>query len=128
MQTWGIDVHYTGDTFNTKAIQVTFNAEAKCLISDGTTHTFEIMEGFVSPLLGKTSKSYKYEYEATANGWKNVSEGTSVEYPDLPKSDYVEPMEKANGCGSVVYSLPLGVITLAAGVAVARKRRMKDEE
>ena len=73
MQTWGIDIHYTGDTFDTKAIQITFNAEANCLISDGNTHTFEIMAGFVSPLLGKTEKSYKFELQTDTNGWKNTS-------------------------------------------------------
>ena len=127
MKTWGIDVHFNGDTFDTKAIQVTFNAEAKCLISTEGAHTFEIMEGFVSPLLGKTSRSYKFELVETG-GWKNVSVGASVEYPELPKSDYVEA-EAKGGCGSVVASLPLTLVTLSMGaVAVSRKRRMKDEE
>ena len=127
MQTWGIDVHFNGDTFDTKAIQVTFNAEAKCLISKEGKHTFEIMEGFVSPLLGKTSSSYKFELVETG-GWKNVSVGASLEYPELPKSDYVEAEDKG-GCGSVITSMPLAVVTLAMSVAaVARKRRIKDEE
>lgn len=127
MQTWGIDVHFNGDTFDTKAIQVTFNAEAKCLISKEGSHTFEIMEGFVSPLLGKTNRSYKFELVATG-GWKNVSVGASVEYPELPKSDYVEAEDKG-GCGSVVASLPLSMVTLSMGaVAFGRKRRIKDEE
>lgn len=127
MQTWGIDVHFNGDTFDTKVIQVTFNAEANCLISKEGSHTFEIMEGFVSPLLGKTTRSYKFELVETG-GWKNVSVGESVEYPELPKSDYVEAEEKG-GCGSVVASLPLSMVTLSMGaVAFGRKRRMKDEE
>ena len=127
MQTWGIDMHFNGDTFDTKAIQVTFNAEANCLISKEGSHTFEIMEGFVSPLLGKTTRSYKFELVETG-GWKNVSVGERVEYPELPKSDYVEAEEKG-GCGSVVASLPLSMVTLSMGaVAFGRKRRMKDEE
>ena len=127
MRTWGIDIHYTGDTFDTKAIQITFNAEANCLISDGNTHTFEIMEGFVSPLLGKTGKSYKFELQVDTNGWKNISVGVGGEYPELPKSDYVEPVE--SGCGSAITSMPLAIVTLAmSAVVVARKRRMKDEE
>lgn len=129
MQTWGIDIHYTGDTFDTKAIQITFNAEAKCLISDGNTHTFEIMEGFVSPLLGKTEKSYKFELQPDTNGWKNVSVGVEGSYPELPKSDYVEPVETDSGCGSAISSMPLVVVMLAMGaVVVGRTRRMKDEE
>ena len=129
MQTWGIDIHYTGDTFDTKAIQITFNAEAKCLISDGNTHTFEIMEGFVSPLLGKTEKSYKFELQPDTNGWKNVSVGVEGNYPELPKSDYVEPVETDSGCGSAISSMPLVVVMLAMGaVVVGRTRRMKDEE
>ena len=128
MQTWGIDIHYTGDTFDTKAIQITFNAEANCLISDGNTHTFEIMAGFVSPLLGKTEKSYKFELQTDTNGWKNISVGTESKYPELPKSDYVEPTKKA-GCGSAITSMPLAVVVLAMGaVVVARKRGTKDEE
>ena len=129
MQTWGIDIHYTGDTFDTKAIQITFNAEAKCLISDGNTHTFEIMEGFVSPLLGKTEKSYKFELQTDTNGWKNISVGVEGNYPELPKSDYVEPVETDSGCGSAISSMPLVVVMLAMGaVVVGRTRRMKDEE
>ena len=129
MQTWGIDIHYTGDTFDTKAIQITFNAEAKCLISDGNTHTFEIMEGFVSPLLGKTEKSYKFELQTDTNGWKNISVGVEGNYPELPKSDYVEPVETDSGCGSAISSIPLAVVMLAMGVVVVgRTRRMKDEE
>ena len=129
MQTWGIDIHYTGDTFDTKAIQITFNAEAKCLISDGNTHTFEIMEGFVSPLLGRTEKSYKFELQPDTNGWKNVSVGVEGNYPELPKSDYVEPVETDSGCGSAISSMPLVVVMLAMGaVVVGRTRRMKDEE
>ena len=129
MQTWGIDIHYTGDTFDTKAIQITFNAEAKCLISDGNTHTFEIMEGFVSPLLGKTEKSYKFELQTDTNGWKNISVGVEGDYPGLPKSDYVEPVETDSGCGSSISSMPLVVVMLAMGaVVVGRTRRMKDEE
>ena len=129
MQTWGIDIHYTGDTFDTKAIQITFNAEAKCLISDGNTHTFEIMAGFVSPLLGKTEKSYKFELQPDTNGWKNVSVGVEGNYPELPKSDYVEPVETDSGCGSAISSMPLVVVMLAMGaVVVGRTRRMKDEE
>ena len=129
MQTWGIDIHYTGDTFDTKAIQITFNAEAKCLISDGNTHTFEIMEGFVSPLLGRTEKSYKFELQTDTNGWKNVSVGVEGNYPELPKSDYVEPVETDSGCGSAISSMPLVVVMLAMGaVVVGRTRRMKDEE
>ena len=129
MQTWGIDIHYTGDTFDTKAIQITFNAEAKCLISDGNTHTFEIMEGFVSPLLGKTEKSYKFELQPDTNGWKNVSVGVEGNYPELPKSDYVEPVETDSGCGSAISSMPLVVVMLAMGaVVVGRTRRMKYEE
>ena len=129
MQTWGIDIHYTGDTFDTKAIQITFNAEAKCLISDGNTHTFEIMEGFVSPLLGKTEKSYKFELQTDTNGWKNISVGVEGNYPELPKSDYVEPVETDSGCGSAISSIPLVVVMLAMGVVVVgRTRRMKDEE
>lgn len=129
MQTWGIDIHYTGDTFDTKAIQITFNAEANCLISDGNTHTFEIMEGFVSPLLGKTEKSYKFELLTDTNGWKNISVGVEGEYPELPKSDYVEPIESEGGCSSAITSIPLAVVTLAmSAVVVGRKRRMKDEE
>lgn len=129
MQTWGIDIHYTGDTFDTKAIQITFNAEAKCLISDGNTHTFEIMEGFVSPLLGKTEKSYKFELQTDTNGWKNISVGVEGDYPELPKSDYVEPVESDSGCGSAISSMPLVVVMLAMGaVVVGRTRRMKDEE
>lgn len=129
MQTWGIDIHYTGDTFDTKAIQITFNAEAKCLISDGNTHTFEIMEGFVSPLLGKTEKSYKFELQPDTNGWKNISVGVEGNYPELPKSDYVEPVETDSGCGSAISSMPLVVVMLAMGaVVVGRTRRMKDEE
>ena len=129
MQTWGIDIHYTGDTFDTKAIQITFNAEAKCLISDGNTHTFEIMEGFVSPLLGKTEKSYKFESQPDTNGWKNVSVGVEGNYPELPKSDYVEPVETGSGCGSAISSIPLAVVMLAMGVVVVgRTRRMKDEK
>ena len=129
MQTWGIDIHYTGDTFDTKAIQITFNAEAKCLISDGNTHTFEIMEGFVSPLLGRTEKSYKFELQTDTNGWKNISVGVEGNYPELPKSDYVEPVETDSGCGSAISSMPLVVVMLAMGaVVVGRTRRMKDEE
>ena len=129
MQTWGIDIHYTGDTFDTKAIQITFNAEAKCLISDGNTHTFEIMEGFVSPLLGRTEKSYKFELQTDTNGWKNISVGVEGNYPELPKSDYVEPVETDSGCGSAISSMPLVAVMLAMGaVVVGRTRRMKDEE
>ena len=129
MQTWGIDIHYTGDTFDTKAIQITFNAEAKCLISDGNTHTFEIMEGFVSPLLGRTEKSYKFELQTDTNGWKNISVGVEGNYSELPKSDYVEPVETDSGCGSAISSMPLVVVMLAMGaVVVGRTRRMKDEE
>ena len=123
----GIDVHFNGDTFDTKAIQVTFNAKAKCLISKEGKHTFEIMEGFVSPLLGKTNRAYKFELIETG-GWKNVSVGESVDYPELPKSDYLETEDKG-GCASVVASLPLSLVTLSMGaVAFGRKRRMKDEE
>ena len=126
MQTWGIDIHYTGDTFDTKAIQITFNAEAKCLISDGNTHTFEIMEGFVSPLLGKTEKSYKFELQTDTNGWKNISVGVEGEYPELPKSDYVEPIESESGCAAAITSMPIAVVTLVMGaVAFCRK---KEEE
>ena len=129
MQTWGIDIHYTGDTFDTKAIQITFNAEANCLISDGNTHTFEIMEGFVSPLLGKTGKSYKFELQTDTNGWKNISVGVEGEYPELPKSDYVEPIESESGCSAAITSMTFAVVTLVMGAAVvARKRRLKDEE
>ena len=129
MQTWGLDIHYTGDTFDTKAIQITFNAEAKCLISDGNTHTLEIMSGFVSPLLGKTEKSYKFELQTDTNGWKNITVGVEGEYPELPKSDYVESNGILGGCVSTITSMPLTVVTLVMGVAmVGRKRRMKDEE
>ena len=127
MQTWGIDIHYTGDTFDTKAIQITFNAEANCLISDGNTHTFEIMAGFVSPLLGKTKKSYKFELQTDTNGWKNISVGVEGDYPELPKSDYVEPIE--SGCVAAITSMPLAVVTLIMGVVVVGcKRRRKDEK
>ena len=126
MQTWGIDIHYTGDTFDTKAIQITFNAEAKCLISDGNTHTIEIMEGFVSPLLGKTEKTYKFELQTDTNGWKNISVGVEGEYPELPKSDYVEPIESESGCAAAITSMPIAVVTLVMGaVAFCRK---KEEE
>ena len=126
MQTWGIDIHYTGDTFDTKAIQITFNAEAKCLISDGNTHTLEIREGFVSPLLGKTEKSYKFELQTDTNGWKNISVGVEGEYPELPKSDYVEPIESESGCAAAITSMPIAVVTLVMGaVAFCRK---KEEE
>ena len=126
MQTWGIDIHYTGDTFDTKAIQITFNAEAKCLISDGNTHTLEIMEGFVSPLLGKTEKTYKFELQTDTNGWKNISVGVEGEYPELPKSDYVEPIESESGCAAAIASMPIAVVTLVMGaVAFCRK---KEEE
>ena len=126
MQTWGIDIHYTGDTFDTKAIQITFNAEAKCLISDGNTHTLEIMEGFVSPLLGKTEKSYKFELQTDTNGWKNISVGVEGEYPELPKSDYVDSNENGASCGATITSMPIAVVTLVMGaVAFCRK---KEEE
>ena len=126
MQTWGIDIHYTGDTFDTKAIQITFNAEAKCLISDGNTHTFEIMAGFVSPLLGKTEKSYKFELQTDTNGWKNISVGVGGEYPELPKSDYVDSNENGASCGATITSMPLVAVTLVMGaVAFCRK---KEEE
>lgn len=128
MQTWGIDLHYTGDTFDTKAIQITFNAEAKCLVSDGNTHTLEIMEGFVSPLLGKTEKSYKFQLLTDTNGWKNISEGVEIEYPELPKSDYVEPIEHAGGCGSSIGAMPLTLVVMAISlVAIYLKRRKTDE-
>ena len=128
MQTWGIDIHYTGDTFDTKAIQITFNAEAKCLISDGNTHTFEIMEGFVSPLLGKTEKSYKFELQPDTNGWKNVSVGVEGDYPELPKSDYVEPVESDSGCGSIIATMPITAVLLAScGLVLYRKRRKEYE-
>ena len=128
MQTWGIDIHYTGDTFDTKAIQITFNAEAKCLISDGNTHTFEIMEGFVSPLLGKTEKSYKFELQTDTNGWKNISVGVEGNYPELPKSDYVEPVESDSGCGSIIATMPITAVLLAScGVVLYRKRRKEYE-
>ena len=128
MQTWGIDIHYTGDTFDTKAIQITFNAEAKCLISDGNTHTFEIMEGFVSPLLGKTEKSYKFELQTDTNGWKNISVGVEGDYPELPKSDYVEPVESDSGCGSIIATMPITAVLLAScGVVLYRKRRKEYE-
>ena len=128
MQTWGIDIHYTGDTFDTKAIQITFNAEANCLISDGNTHTFEIMAGFVSPLLGKTEKSYKFELQTDTNGWKNVSVGVEGDYPELPKSDYVEPVESDGGCGSIIAAMPITAVLLAScGVVLYRKRRKEYE-
>lgn len=128
MQTWGIDIHYTGDTFDTKAIQITFNAEAKCLISDGNTHTFEIMEGFVSPLLGKTEKSYKFELQTDTNGWKNISVGVEGNYPELPKSDYVEAVESDSGCGSIIATMPITAVLLAScGVVLYRKRRKEYE-
>ena len=128
MQTWGIDIHYTGDTFDTKAIQITFNAEAKCLISDGNTHTFEIMEGFVSPLLGRTEKSYKFELQTDTNGWKNISVGVEGNYPELPKSDYVEPVETDSGCGSIIATMPITAVLLAScGVVLYRKRRKEYE-
>ena len=128
MQTWGIDIHYTGDTFDTKAIQITFNAEAKCLISDGNTHTFEIMEGFVSPLLGKTEKSYKFELQTDTNGWKNISVGVEGDYPELPKSDYIEPVESDSGCGSIIATMPITAVVLAScGVVLYRKRRKEYE-
>jgi hypothetical protein len=128
MQTWGIDIHYTGDTFDTKAIQITFNAEAKCLISDGNTHTFEIMEGFVSPLLGKTEKSYKFELQTDTNGWKNISVGVEGDYPELPKSDYIEPIESDSGCGSIIATMPITAVLLAScGLVLYRKRRKEYE-
>lgn len=128
MQTWGIDLHYTGDTFDTKAIQITFNAEAKCLISDANPHTLEIMEGFVSPLLGKTARSYKFQLLTDTNGWKNISEGVEIEYPELPKSDYVEPIGHAGGCGSSIGAMPLTLVVMAISlVAIYLKRRKTDE-
>ena len=125
MQTWGIDIHYTGDTFDTKAIQITFNAEAKCLISDGNTHTIEIMPGFVSPLLGKTEKSYKFELQTDTNGWKNISLGVDGEYPELPKSDYVES-ESGSGCGAAITSMPLVAVTLLMSAVVFCRKKEDD--
>ena len=87
------------------------------------------MEGFVSPLLGRTEKSYKFELQTDTNGWKNISVGVEGNYPELPKSDYVEPVETDSGCGSAILSMPLVVVMLAMGaVVVGRTRRMKDEE
>jgi hypothetical protein len=128
MQTWGIDIHYSGDTFDTKAIQITFNAEAKCLISDGNTHTFEIMEGFVSPLLGKTDKSYKFELLTDTNGWKNISVGVEGDYPELPKSDYIEPVGSDGGCGSMIATMPITTVLLASIAVVLYRRRREEYE
>ena len=84
------------------------------------------MEGFVSPLLGKTGKSYKFELQTDTNGWKNISVGVGGEYPELPKSDYVDSNENGAGCGATITSMPLVAVTLVMGaVAFCRK---KEEE
>ena len=63
------------------------------------------------------------------NGWKNISVGVEGEYPELPKSDYVEPVESDGGCAAAITSMPIAVVTLAmSAVMLGRKRRMKDEE
>ena len=121
MRVCGIDVHYLGDTFDTKAMQLTFHVDANCLITKSKEHTIEIMEGFVSPLLGKTTKSFKFEFVADTNGWKNVTVGASTEnYPELPKAQ--------SGCGAVVSVAPIVFAALGAGVLAFRPRRREDDE
>jgi hypothetical protein len=129
MQTWGIDVHYTGDSFYTNAIQISFNATAKCLITMDETHTLEIMEGFVSPLLGKISTSYKFEYQPSSNSWKNVTAGAEEEYPDLPKSSYTEEVAQSKststGCSALASSKygEFAILTLIGAVLWCTRRR-----
>lgn len=121
MKVCGIDVHYLGDTFDTKAMQITFHVDANCLITKSNEHTIEIMEGFVSPLLGKTTKSFKFEYMADTKGWKNVTANeNSGNYPDLPKA--------SDGCSAVISAAPFALVGLGAGVLALRPRRRKNDE
>ncbi|MBR1675684.1 MAG: hypothetical protein IJ706_00020 [Clostridia bacterium] len=132
MQTWGIDVHYTGDTFYTNAIQFTFNPEVSCFPDDGKSHTIEIIEGFVSPLLGKTSKSITFELLPETLGWKDITDSNSGSgYPDLPPSNYAEKEQIEQGCSSSFEItgdvLPM-VITLSVVSLFVLWRKKKNED
>lgn len=128
MQTWGLDIHYTGDTFYTNAIQFTINAEASFLPVDNEKHTLEITAGFVSPLLGKTSKTYTFELQPDSSGWKNITGASTEQIPELPKSDYEEPTTDV-GCVSTLNIMPITLVTLLFAVSVmCFGRREKDEK
>jgi hypothetical protein len=79
-------------------------------------------------LLGKTSKSYKFELLTDTNGWKNISVGVEGDYPELPKSGYVESVENGSGCGSIIAVMPISAVLLVTcAVLLYRKRREEYE-
>lgn len=55
-------VHYTGGTFDPKAIQIVLSIEGDNKYIPGTHYTLEILKGFKTPLYGELSETYYYDF------------------------------------------------------------------
>ena len=127
MKERGVSVHYLGDTFNVKAIQISIDTYSKSIISTDTSHTLEIMAGFVTPLNGKVETTQTFSFDPIT-GWKETTAGKNKEYEALPDSGY-ESNGEGSGCsGALNGNVPVAVALLGgiAALIILAVRRRKD--